>query len=111
MNKNLALKKIRTDFLLLVFVSLVILLAYFSTSEDKVNLNWGVGILSFIALGIVTRRFKLSGFQSNPKLGLTDCASLDDFENWFRLFIMIILIPFIPIDLVVQTTNYLRSKA
>jgi hypothetical protein len=110
MNRDLTLEKIKADISLLIFVSLIIIFAHFSFTKEKQYLNWGIGIFSFLVLAIVIRRMKLSGFQTNPNLGITDCASLDDYENWLRLIIMLLFIPLVPLDLIIQSTFYFAKR-
>ena len=110
MERNLTLTKIKTDLLFLILLSFVITFVFFATHNKLAILNWGVGIFSVLTLGVAFSRFRQTGFQFSQKTRLTACSSLDDFEDWIAMTLVIIFIPLIPLDFIVKSISYITSK-
>lgn len=110
MERNLKLAQIKTDLLFLILLSFVIALAYFTTRNKLAILNWGIGIFVVIALRVASSRLRQTGFQFSQKTRLTACSSLDDFEDWIAMTLVIIFIPLIPLDFIVKSISYITSK-
>ncbi|MHA1954309.1 MAG: hypothetical protein ACW96U_10225 [Candidatus Heimdallarchaeaceae archaeon] len=110
MERNLTLAKIKTDLLFLILLSFAITSAHFASLNDIPILNWGIGIFSVLALGVAVTRFHQSDIHYSQKSRLTDCSSLDDFEDWLAMIVILLLVPLIPLDLVVKSISYIASK-